>query len=119
MKKITSIEELKEEIESYDYNYYGLRKLTEHDMEVMERGYLDCSFDWIDGEQTEETLKGTCAIAVTEDCNLESRLNQMKFYSGNAIALIADNTSEYGNDENEIILGSNGYGADVIAIVEI
>ena len=43
MKKITSIEELKEEIESYDYNYYGLRKLTEHDMEVMERGYLDCS----------------------------------------------------------------------------
>lgn len=119
MKTITTLEELREEIESCEYNYYGLRKLTEHDKEVMERGYLDCSFDWIDGEQTTETLNGTCAVAVTEECDLESRLNQMKFYYGNVIALIADNRSEYGNDDNEIILGSNGYGADIVAIVEI
>ena len=119
MKKITSIEELKEEIESDNYNYYGLRKATEHDEEIMERGYLDCSFDWIDGEQTDEELNGTCAVSVNEYCNLEERLEQVKKdYCGTTILLIADKYCEYGNDENEVILG-NGCGADIVAIVEI
>ena len=35
------------------------------------------------------------------------------------VLLIADKCSEAGADEGEIVLGSNGCGADVVAIVEI
>lgn len=123
MTKYTSISEIMLELESGNYSYYGFRNATEHDLKVMERGYLDCSYDWIDGEQTEEELSGSCAVAIGDylsENEIAERYNQCrKSYSGNTILLVADNRSEYGNDENEIILGSNGCGADVIAIVEL
>lgn len=126
MKKITTIEELIEILESGEYNYYGLRCATNHDVENIERGYLDCSYNWIDGEKTDEQLNGTCALSVGDFLNekeIMRRYNRLAMYTSqhgtSTILLIADNNQEYGEDENEVILGSNGYGADVVAIVEI
>ena len=124
MRKITSVEELMEAIE--DSGYFGLRQATEHDMELIERGrdYLDCSYNWIDNVQTDELLPGTCGIGINEYMDAETildRCNQVNDYmpEGGAVLLIHDGGCEYGNDENEVILGHDGYGADVIAIVDI
>lgn len=113
-----------DELESGNYNYYGLRNATEHDLELINSGrtYLDCSHNWVDNEDTEEKLEGSCAVYVSEYMSakeITARYNQvLNNYFGNTILLIADNTSEWGNDENEIILG-NGWGADVIGIVRL
>lgn len=127
MKKITTIAELMEIIESGEYNYYGLRGASAHDLDVMDRGYLDCSYNWIDGEQTDEMLNGSCAIGIGDylsEKEIARRYNRIKDHYNAAhgtetILLIADNSQEYGDDEDEVVLGSNGCGADVIAIVEI
>lgn len=124
MKKITSIYELRQEIESGNYNYYGIRNVTENDLTNFERGYLDCSADFVDGEPTGEILPGTCAIGVceymsdeeiTEICEFVKR-----FYPNTGIiVLVADSREEYGNDDGEVILGHDGYGADVISTIEL
>lgn len=126
MKKITTIEELMEILESGEYNYYGLRGATNHDVANIERGYLDCSYNWIDGEKTDEQLDGTCALSVGDFLNekeIMRRYNRLAMYTAqhgtSTILLIADNNQEYGEDEDEVVLGSNGCGADVVAIVEI
>ncbi len=126
MKKITTIEELMEILESGEYNYYGLRGATNHDVANIERGYLDRSYNWVDGEKTDEQLDGTCALSVGDflsEREILRRYNRIAMYTAQhgteTILLIADNNQEYGEDENEVILGSNGYGADVVAIVEI
>mgnify|MGYP003398054788 CR=1 FL=1 len=56
---------------------------------------------------------------MSEEEIFEKYIQCKKNYCAEAILLVADNESEWGNDEDEIILGSNGYGADVIAIVNI
>ena len=126
MKKITTIEELMEILESGEYNYYGLRGATNHDVANIERGYLDRSYNWVDGEKTDEQLDGTCALSVGDflsEREILRRYNRIAMYTAqhgtSTILLIADNNQEYGEDENEVILGSNGHGADVVAIVEI
>jgi len=125
MKRFTTIEEIMNELENGKYNYYAFRNITEHDTEVIESGreYLDCSHNWIDNEDTGEELNGTCGIGVIEwfeNEEIMSRYEQCRNnYIGNVIVLIADNSSEYGEDENEVILGSNGYGANVIGYVEL
>lgn len=126
MRKITTLEELMETIEN-TYRHCGLRGASNADLENLERGYLDCSYDWVDNSCTGEQLNGTCAIGVNEwlsEAEVAERYNRaMEMYAAtfgtNAVLLIADDTQEYGEDENEVILGSNGYGADVIAIVEL
>lgn len=125
MKKIT-VAEIMEILEENKYNYYGIRGASESDMENLERGYLDCSYDWCDNESTGEQLNGTCALDINEYmsenkiANICERAYKMyaKCNGTNTILLIADNTQEYGNDDGEIILG-NGFGADVIAIIEM
>ncbi len=126
MKKITTIEELMEILESGEYSYYGLRGATNHDVANIERGYLDRSYNWVDGEKTDEQLDGTCALSVGDflsEREILRRYNRLAMYTAqhgtSTILLIGDNNQEYGEDENEVILGSNGYGADVVAIVEI
>lgn len=69
MKKITTIDELMEVLESNEYNYYGLRGASEHDLEIMDRGYLDCSQDnWnerdCDWHDDAEMLQGTSCIGI-------------------------------------------------------
>jgi hypothetical protein len=124
MREITSMSELMAELESCNYNYYGLRGAYESDLEKLDRGYLDCSYVWEDGEQTDEQLNGTCALGVN-DCMSESAIMEryeraLAMYSeSGTVLLIADKNQEYGNDEDEVILGSNGYGADVVAIVRL
>ena len=125
MKEITTLEQITEILESGSYNYYGLRKATEHDMDLINSGrnYLDCSYNWIDNTMTDTQLDGTCAVEINEymsDNEISKRYSQtLNTYDGDIILLIADKCGEYGEDENEIILGSNGYGADVVAIVNI
>lgn len=123
MLKITSIEEIRELIEKE--NYCGFRNLTDKDLKTIESGrdYLDPSHVWEDGEMLEETLSGTCAVYIDTDMydeEIEERYNQAKDgYMGSVIALIGDKNSEWGEDENEIILGGNGYGANILSIVEL
>lgn len=127
MMTITSISELMSIIEEGKYNYYGIRGASESDMENLDRGYLDCSYDWDDNESTGEQLGGTCALGINEYTSEEKAekickraLNMYaKCNRTNTVLLIADNGQEYGNDDGEVILGSNGFGADVIAIIEI
>lgn len=128
MKKITTMAELMEILENGD-RYYGLRAASEHDEEIMERGYLDRSVDmfgegnWECWEYNEdcEHLTGTSALAVSENISEEEileRYNTLKNrYPGNTILLISDKYQEEGSDYNEVILGYN-CGADVEAIVE-
>ena len=125
MTTITTIDELMEILENGNYNRYGLRGASEGDMDNLDRGYLDCSYNWEDSESTGEQLNGTCALGITEYdsehdlMNIYKRALNMyaKCNGTNTVLLIADNTYEYGNDDGEIILG-NGIGADVIAIVK-
>lgn len=126
MMTITSINALMEIIENGEYNHYGLRGAHESDIANIERGYLDCSFFWSDhiAEEDEEQLNGTCAIDVHEYLDqseiLRRYVSARDGYSPiHTVLLIADNNYEYGYDENEVILGNNGFGADVIAIVKI
>lgn len=125
MKTITTIEELMNTLEGS--GYFGLRKATEHDLEVIGRGYLDCSYDWFDGEQSEKKLNGSCAISIN-DCldekEIMERYNRVcdsyiNYNHTDTVLLLNDKNEEYGNDPDEVILGSNGYGADVVAIVKL
>lgn len=123
---ITTMSELMDILESGKYNYYGLRGATNHDVENINRGYLDCSYNWIDGEKTDDPLDGTCALSIGDfltENEIIKRYNRCAMYNAshgtNIVLLIADNSQTYGEDENEVILGSNGYGADVVAIVDI
>lgn len=127
MMTITSIREMMSIIEEGKYNYYGIRGASESDMGNLDRGYLDCSYDWNDNESTGEQLGGTCALEINEYTSEEKAekiykraLNMYAKCNGtNVVLLIADNGQEYGNDDGEVILGSNGFGADVIAIINI
>ena len=40
-------------------------------------------------------------------------------FGADTVLLLGSSQMDYGEDDNEVILGDNGYGADVIAIVEI
>lgn len=126
MKIITTLNELMEEIERA-HGYCGLRGASDHDLEVADRGYLDCSFDNWDGSydyENEDRLGGTSAVCVTEYMDIEElnkRYQAAKNYATytNVVYLINDSNSEAGDDEDEIVLGHNGYGADVLAVVNI
>lgn len=124
MKEYTNIEQLMSELEEGKFNYFALRNATEHDLKILESGrdYLDSSHNWIDNVDTEEELGGSCGICITEymkESEILNRFNRcLNIYEGNTILLIADNLQEYGEDEDEVILGSNGYGANVLGYVK-
>lgn len=131
MKVITTMEELMEMIENTN-GYCGLRGASEHDIEIVGRGYLDCSYDLFDRRDCDfdedcEQLKGTCGIGVTpymgEDEILEMYENAKGYavnhHGTDVVYLISDSSCEYGEDESEVILGHNGYGADVLAEVRL
>lgn len=119
MKANQILEELKKE----KFNYYGLRMASQSDLDNLERGYLDRSYDWYDGESTGEQLEGTCAIEVNQDMDnkqIEEIIERLQMYATetSVILLVADSRSEYGNDDGEIILGHDGFGADIVAVIE-
>lgn len=122
---ITSIEDLMKELEYGEYMHYGLRGAHEDDLEVLSRGYLDPSHVWEDGEYTDEVLSGTSALDVTDtmseaeilDCYKKCK-STYNFHNG-TVLLLGDNSYEYGDDYGEVLLGRNGYGADVVAFVDL
>lgn len=126
MKTITTIEELMQVLEETSGNF-GLRGATEHDVEIADRGYLDCSFDNWDGSydyENEEKLSGTSAVCVTEymsNSELQKRYNVAKSYATwtDVVYLVSDENCELGSDDGEVVLGHNGYGADIIALVNL
>ena len=131
MKKITSVEELIEILENNSGNF-GLRGASEHDIEIADRGYLDCSLDtWGERDcpydEDAEKLSGTSAIYVSNDLDTEEIVDRYQMAYGYAknhhmtdtVYLISDSSYDWGIDENEIVLGHNGYGADVIAVIEL
>ena len=129
MKKITTIEKLMEALEGT--GYFGLRGASEHDLEIEDRGYLDCSLDLWDKrdcnyDEEAELLSGTSAINVNEYLDEEEVMTKYKKalgyatnYHGNTkVYLLNDKHAEYGDDEEEVVLGHDGYGADIVAVVE-
>ena len=124
---ITTLDELIDVLEEAKYNYYGLRAAYPNDIKNIDRGYLDQSRNWIDGSYTDEKIPGTCAISVGDylsDSEILKRYNRVRrMYlpatGTNTILLIADNYMEYGEDEDEIIIGSYNAGADIVAIIDI
>lgn len=130
MKKITTVAELMDELTKS--GYFGLRGASEHDIEIADRGYLDCSLDLFDRrdcdyDEDADLLSGTSAISVNDfmsEDELTARYNDALGYAQNhhgtnTVYLLSDDCKEYGEDENEVILGHNGYGADIVAIVEL
>lgn len=139
MKTITKIEELMEELENL-HGVFGFRGASEYDVEhraeFEERGYLDCSFDlWdrrdCDYDSDAERLSGTSAIyggvggsPWLDEEEIKNAYEKALGYAKNhhqtdLVYLIRDDFSKWGDDEHEIILGSDGYGADIVAIVEL
>ena len=123
---IRSIDELIEELESGEYNYYGLRGLTRHNISQISRGYLDSSFDW-DFEndvKSDEYLDGTSAVVVSDTMTEKQIANSValvkrQYNFNGVIALIAGDSGEYGDDEDEIIISCDGRGADIVALIDI
>lgn len=131
MKKITSVEELIEILENSSENF-GLRGASEHDIEIANRGYLDCSLDTWDErdcpyDEDADKLSGTSAIYVSSDLDAEelakryqTAYNYAKYHHCTEVVyLVSDSSYDWGDDDNEIVLGHNGYGADVVAVVEL
>lgn len=125
IKEFLSLDDVMNELEKHNYKYYGFRNATEHDLELINSGqtYLEPSHEWVDNKDTEENLNGSCAIYISDEMSFDNIRKRYKkclnSYFGDTILLIADNNSEWGEGENEIILGSNGYGADVLGFVII
>lgn len=130
MREITTIEELMKVLEGN--GCFGLRGASDHDLEVADRGYLDCSLDLWDSRECDfedgvETLNGTSALGVNEYMSADEVLERYKGALGYAtihhttktVYLLNDTHQEYGVDENEVVLGHDGYGADIVAIVKL
>lgn len=121
---VADIAEVANILEKSEYNYYGFRNATNRDLKAVNsgRGYLDPSYEWVDNEITDTLLGGTSAIFISSDMSedeLYRRYMQcLNGYKGDTVLLIADSDSEWGEDDNEIILGHSGYGADFICFVE-
>lgn len=125
IEHISTMKELMDILESGKYNYYGFRGASRHDIRnALSSGYLERSNDWIDGVQTDNVLDGTCAVSVGDflsDSEIRNRFNRVKrvySYSTKTVLLVAGDSEDYGEDEDEVIISDNGYGADVVAIVD-
>ncbi len=128
---INSIDEIMSKLEGN--GYFAFRGASEHDIEVADRGYLDRSLDLWDSrgisyDDEAELLNGTSGIGINSYMDKSEILKRFEMAKGyaknhhgtNVVLLISDTTEDYeGADENEVILGHGGYGADVIAVVNI
>lgn len=126
VKRISNIDDLVKELESLNYEHYGLRGATNKDMSLLSRGYLDFSKD-LDFEYdrpSDTEVDGTSALVVgdtmTENqiVRLYNRAKTMYSKTG-VVLLIGGDDSDYGDDEDEIVISQGSHGADVVAIVDI
>jgi len=86
----------------YPYPYIGVRVIgKEYDNYDSEIGdIVPCSYNWSDGEQTEERLDGTSCISI--DAQLPN--SDYKGYLGNRIWIIGGYEMDKGQDEGEMII---------------
>ena len=85
------------------YSTYGIRR-QEMPFEPEGEEMLHTSSLWEDGEQTEDELDGVCALWLGAYKNIEEAIEASAVYYGEHVAIIASNSSEWGEDENEVIL---------------
>jgi hypothetical protein len=85
----------------YEYDSIGLR--TQENTYGLSVGdpVNHKSSVWIDGDQTEETLNGICAVSA-----IQAARRSLNFgaYIGDTVLVIGSNNIEYGEDDGEIIL---------------
>ena len=98
----------------------GLRVMT-NDVKVKVGELLDNSFEWVDGDPTDNELDGTCALTLKYDGYevnenwLNKMLDNAKDYITNdeQLVIIGGSDSYEGNDLNEIVISD----AHCIAII--
>lgn len=86
------------EIAKADYAYYGIR-ITDEPLTVGQ--FAPDSRVWDDGEPTNDTINGACAVTIDDNGNARTGSG---YYFGDHISLIAGNMAERGRDKNEIII---------------
>ena len=124
---ISTIEELRTILESDAYCYHAFRGATPENLQQLNSGFLNRSFDWNHEYdiRSDEYLSGTCGIGIYEhysDSRIRHLFNDVKrLYSAahgtNTVLLIAGDDMVYGEDDNEVILSNDNNGAAVLAII--
>lgn len=90
------------------YCYYGIRYHYNKKLEIGEM--CDDSNIWLDGEATKDEWDGTCALdimsMVDAEYTIDEIINSVSQYSYDEgeIIIIAGDSMEHGNDDNEIII---------------
>lgn len=92
----------------YAYNYYGLRAVAADDPIAVGECAAP-SYQWVDGERTDNELAGVCAIALPwhSDCDtadIEAALRIVKGYDGARIVLLGASQRDWGEDPGEIVM---------------
>lgn len=126
-------QEIKKIIEESEYEYIGIRA-DDYEYEIGDicnnshQLFQDPDFDeygeliYPAVEDTESPyygfydageLDGTCAIRINAE-QIEKALEEIKSYYGKHIYIIAGDSAEYGNDEDEIVICD----AKVLGVVE-
>lgn len=128
-----NLEEVLELMEQKTTNY-GFRGATKRDLELIKSGeYLDASLDLWDSrdcnyDENADKMNGTSAICITEYMDFDELKKAYEYAKGYAdnhhgtgvVLLISGDYSDYGDDEDEVILRSEfEEGAQVIAFVEL
>ena len=90
-----------------EFGYYGIRT-QDVPFEAVGDWMIHNSVIWIDGEETETELSGVCALQIHEGDDInELAAHSRKIYGDGRnvyTAIIASDSCEWGEDENEIIL---------------
>ncbi len=96
-----------------NFEYFGIRAMTmnptTNEYEIAEVGKsISYSYDWNDGETTEDQLNGACAIKIDRDAeisDIENAINNLNYYdTGSQVVLLGSDRRDYGSDSNEIVM---------------
>lgn len=132
MKKM-NLEQVMEIMEQ-ETGVYGFRGASKHDLELADSGeYLGASLDtWEERDcpydENADRLNGTSAISINEYMDIDELKSRFDYTMGyaenhhgtNVVLFISGDSSEYGDDEHEVILKCDFEdGAKVIAEVTL
>ena len=106
--------EIKNIIEKGEYNFYGLRVMTENpitgEAQIVEAGgIVENSYNWdCDGYIETEKLDGVSAIIIKGVEGIDEAIKRVKqYWSGQQIVLLGSIDAENGNDPYEIVMSNN------------
>ena len=107
-------EQIKNIIEKCEYNFYGLRVMTENPVTCEPQlaevgGYVENSYNWdCDGYIATEELEGVSAIIIKGEEGIDEAIKRVKqYWSGQQIVLLGSIDAENGNDPYEIVMSNN------------